>query len=193
MKTIKRTVLVVVFMLGTLVNYANNNDFNNILNAKKVKVVFKDAKEGHQLRVKDQNGIVLYSENVKSEGKLTKVFNFAQLNDGNYTLELEKDFQIIVKSLKIEGNTVTFNKVAEKVIFKPVIRNENNKLMISKISFDEKPLEIALYFNDEIIYSETLKGDSIVNRVYKLDEYLKGDYEVIIKNNGRSYTKKFKF
>ena len=192
MKTIKRTVLVVVFMLGTLVNYANKSDFNNELNAKTIKIVFKETKKGEQLRVKDQNGVVLYSENVKSEGKLTKVFNFNELNDGNYTLELEKQFQIVVKSLKIVNNKVIFNAAAEKVIFKPVVRNENNRLLISKINFDEKPLQVALYFNDEIIYSETLEGDAIVNRVYKLDEKLKGDYKVVIKNNDRSYINNFK-
>jgi hypothetical protein len=192
MKTIKRTVLVVVFMLGTLVNYANKSDFNNELNAKTIKIVFKETKKGEQLRVKDHNGVVLYSENVKSEGKLTKVFNFNELNDGNYTLELEKQFQIVVKSLKIVNNKVIFNAAAEKVIFKPVVRNKNNRLLISKINFDEKPLQVALYFNDEIIYSETLEGDAIVNRVYKLDEKLKGDYKVVIKNNDRSYINNFK-
>ena len=192
MKTIKRTVLVVVFMLGTLVNYANKSDFNNELNAKTIKIVFKETKKGEQLRVKDQNGVVLYSENVKSEGKLTKVFNFNELNDGNYTLELEKQFQIVVKSLKIVNNKVIFNAAAEKVIFKPVVRNKNNRLLISKINFDEKPLQVALYFNDEIIYSETLEVDAIVNRVYKLDEKLKGDYKVVIKNNDRSYINNFK-
>ncbi|MDP5105836.1 MAG: hypothetical protein NWQ31_06670 [Polaribacter sp.] len=47
MKTIKNRVLVVVFMLVTLCNYANNvKDFNEIVNAKKVKVVFDNVKKG---------------------------------------------------------------------------------------------------------------------------------------------------
>lgn len=192
MKTIKRTVLVVVLMFGTLVNYANNTENRNELNAKKVKIVFNGTKKGHQLSVKDNDGVILYTENVKSDGNLTKVFNFDELNDGNYTLELEKDFQIVIKPLKIENNKVIFNKAEEKVIFKPVIRKEHNKLMISKIDFDKKPLEVTLYFNDEIIYSETLEGASIINRVYKLDETVKGDYRVVISNNNRNFVNKFK-
>ena len=191
MKTIKTRVLVVVFMLGTLVNYANNEDFNNVLNTKKVKVVFKGAKKGQELRVKDHNGVVLYSENIVTEGKLSKVFDFSKLSDGDYSLELDKDFEIVIKSLKIKGNTATFNKKEEQVIFKPVVRNESNKVMISKISFDEKPLQVDFYFNNEIIYTDTVKGNSIVNRVYKLDETIKGDYRVVIRNNGRSYINEF--
>ena len=64
--------------------------------------------------------------------------------------------------------------------------------MISKITFDKKPLEIALFFKGEIIYSETIKGGPIVNRIYKLDLKAKGDYKDVIENNGRTYNEIFK-
>ena len=192
MKTIKRNVLVVVFMLGTLVNYANNKELNNILNAKKVKVVFKNVKKGQQLKVKDNNGVVLHSEKITEEGSFSKYFDFSKLNNGNYTLELNKDFQIIIKSIYIKNGNVNFNETSKKVIYKPIIRNEKNRLMISKISFDEQPLEVALYYDNEIIYSETVKGESIVNRVYKLDKSVTGSYRVVVNNNGRNYINEFK-
>ena len=85
-----------------------------------------------------------------------------------------------------------FDKSAEKIIFKPVVRNEKNMVMISKITFDAKPLEVMLYYNNEIIYSEVLKSNTIVNRIYKLDEEVKGNYTIVIRNNGRSYISEFK-
>lgn len=191
MKTIKKTVLVVVFMFGTLVNYANNSELKNVLNANKTKVVFKGAKKGQQLTIKDENGVVLHFENINKAGNLVKFFNFSKLNDGNYTLELEKDFEIVIKTLTVKGDSVTFNEDSKKVIFKPVIRNEENKLMISKIAFDKKPSEIYIYFNDEIIFSETVKGDDILNRVYSLDQDVKGSYTVVLRNNGRSFSNDF--
>lgn len=192
MITIKRQVLVVVFMLATLLNYANNTDSKNVLNTKNVKVVFNEVKKGQQLTIKDIDGVILYTENVDKEGKLIKTFDFSQLLDGSYTLELEKDFQIVVKSIKIEAGKVFLNEASEKVILKPVVRNEDNLLMITKIAFDNEPLDVALYYNNEIIYSDTIEGDTILNRVYKLDEELKGNYKVVIQNNGRSYSNEFK-
>jgi hypothetical protein len=189
MKTIKRRVLVAVFMLGTLVNYANST--NTPVNAKKVKVVFQGAKIGHELTVKDNNGVILHSENILKEGKLVKVFDFSKLENGNYTLELDKDFEIIIKSILVENKLVVFNEDSKKTIFKPIIRNENNKLMISKIAFDKEPLEINIYYNDEIIYTETVNGNTILNRVYRLDKEIQGSYKVIIYNNNRSYTNEF--
>jgi len=193
MRTIKRKVFVAIFMLVTFINFANNNDLNiTLLSADKVKVVFNDAKKGNQLTIKDAKDAILHSEEIKKEGTLIKMFDFSALKNGTYTLELEKDFEIVVKTIKIKNNTVTFLEDAEKLIFKPIIRNENNKLMISKIAFDEEPLQVSIYYNNEIIYSDTLEGGKILNRVYRLDKELKGDYKVVSYNNGRSYINNFK-
>lgn len=193
MKTIKRKVLVAVFMLATFINFANNNDLNTLLSADKVKVVFNDAKKGNTLTIKDANNIILHSEEITKEGTLIKTFNFSALENGMYTLELEKDFQIVVKAIKVKNNTVTFVEDAERLIFKPIVRNNENKLMISKIAFDAEPLKISIYYKNEIIYSETLEGEQILNRVYSLDKEMKGDYKVVSYNNGRSYVNNFKF
>ncbi len=193
MKTIKRKLLVVVLMLGTFVNYANNTELSNVLNAEKVKVVFKGAKKGHQLKIKDDNGIILHLEDVSKRGNFTKFFDFSNLKNGNYTLELEKDFEVIIKSISVDGKKVLFDGEIKEKIFKPVIRTEKNRLMISQIAFDKKPLEVKIYYKNEIIYSETVKGDTIINRIYRLDEEITGDYKVVLRNNGRNYIKEFKF
>ena len=193
MKTNKRLVLVVVFMLGTLFNYANNDkDFNRIVNAKKVRVAFKNVKKGNQLTIKDLKGTQLHSQIVFKEGDLNTFFDLSSLKDGKYTIELNKDYEIIVKALEVKNSKVIFNKNSRKVIFKPVIRNQENVLMISKITFDKEPTQIVLYFENETIYSETVKNESILNRVYKLDRKEEGDYKVIVYNNNRSYIYNFK-
>ena len=193
MKTIKRKLLVVVLMLGTLVNYANNTELNNVLDAKKVKVVFKGAKKGNQLKIKDDSGVILHVEDISKKGNFIKFFDFSNLKDGDYTLELVKDFEVIIKSINLDGKKVVFDEETSEKIFKPVIRNEKNRLMISQIAFDKKPLEVKIYYNNEIIYSETVKGNSIINRIYRLDEVMTGDYKVVLRNNGRNYSKEFKF
>ena len=40
-------------------------------------------------------------------------------------------------------------------------------------------VKISIYYKNEIIYSETLEGDKILNRVYSLDKGLKGEYKVV--------------
>ena len=193
MKTIKRRVLVVVFMLGTLFNYANNEkEFNKTVDAKKVKVVFKDVAKGQLLSVKDKNGFQLHSETVSSQGELIKFFDLSTLNNGVYTIELNKEFKIVIKSLLIKDNNVSFIKDSEKIIFKPVIRNKENLVLISKVNFDKKPVKITLFYNDEVIYSETLKDELMLKRVYRLDKELRGNYTVIVYCDDESYSNEFK-
>lgn len=193
MKTIKRKVLIVSFMLATFINYANNSDLKNTIDAKKVTVVFNDVKKGHQLTMKNEQGVVIHLERVIKKGDLVKTFNFSTLENGNYTLELDKDFQIVIKFLKVKNKTVIFNKNVSKIIFKPFIRNKENIVLISSITFDKKPLEIDIYYDNEIIYSETATSNSLVNRVYRLDKKMKGDYIVIVRNNERMYRNEFKY
>jgi hypothetical protein len=191
MKTMKTKVLAVAFILGAFVNYANSTNLNNVLNAKKVTIEFNDAKKGHLLTIKDKDGTILHSENVIKEGRLVKIFDFSKLENGVYSLELNKDFEIIVKTLEVKNNKVLFNENSKKVVFKPVIRNKKNILMISQIAFDKKPIKVVLFFDDEIIYSETIKSEVILNRVYKLDKEIKGNYKVIVYSNNKSYIQDF--
>ncbi|PQJ77005.1 hypothetical protein [Polaribacter glomeratus] len=193
MKTIKRNVLVVVFMLGTLFNYANNEkDFKTTVDAKKVKVVFKDVKKGQLLTVKDKNGVQLHSETVSIQGELIKFFDVSSLNNGLYTIELNKEYLIIIKSITVKENKVTFIEDSEEIIFKPIIRNEESLVLISKINFDKKPILITLFYEGEEIFSETLKDQEIVKRAYRLDDNLKGNYKVIVYCNAKSYINEFK-
>lgn len=191
MKTTKRKVLVFVFMLAALLNYANDKkNLDTTLDSKKVKVVFKDVKKGHTLTIKDESGDLIHKENIAENGKLIKVYDLTFLKNGNYKIELNKDYQIIVKTFIKTADKVTFKEEGEKVIFKPVIRSDKNLIMLSKISFDKKPLKVTIYYNDSVILSETLTSETIINRVYKLDESKKGDYNIVIHNNKKSYSKK---
>jgi hypothetical protein len=194
MKTNKKVILVVVFMLGTLFNYAANNegDFNKVVNANKVRVAFNNVKKGQLLTVKDNKGLELHSEIVSGSGLLTKVFDLSSLQDGTYTIELNKDFQIIVQTLEVKNNKVIFNKDSKKTIFKPVIRNEDNILLISKSTLDKEAVKVALFFENEMIFSETVNSDADLKRVYKLDDKKEGSYNAVIYKNNRSYTHNFK-
>lgn len=193
MKIIKKEILIVILMLTTFINYANNSDFKKGIDARKVTVVFNNAKKGHQLSMKDDQGVVLHSEKVSEQGSLVKTFDFSELENGNYTLELDKDFEIVIKFLEVKNKTIVFNEDANKVIFKPFIRTEENLVLISSTSFDKKPFKIDIYYNNEIIHSETATSNIILNRVYRLDEKIKGNYTVIVRNNERVYRNEFKY
>ena len=192
MKNLKKC-LVVVMMLGTLMNYANDKkNTTYVVEGKKVKVEFNTVKKGNTLTIRDSHDVVIYSQEIENSGNYSKTFDLSKLIIGDYTAELEKDYEVIIKSFTILEGKVAFKE--EKTIFKPVIRTEKNKVLISKIDFNKEPLKVALYYNGDVIYSETVEDNSkILNRVYRLSEEEKGNYTVVINTNERSYIQNFNF
>lgn len=192
MKTIKRKLVVVVFMLGTVFNYANNTkEDSRLMETTNVKVEFKDVKKGHTLTIKDKQGNILHSENATKKGNLTKVFDLSSLKDGMYSIELHKDFRILVKPSKVASHQVIFEKNLEKVIFKPIIRAKEDLIFISKKAVDKEAVKIIIYYNDNPIHTEVITNALQVNRIYKLDLKEKGSYRAVVYSNKKSYTKNF--
>jgi hypothetical protein len=193
MKSTIKKYLVVVMMLGTLINYANENKNSlNTIDGRRVKVEFKTVKKGHTLSIKDESGIVMYSQEIIKPGNYSQIFDLSKLQKGNYTTELEKDFEITIKSFSVLDGQILFKD--EKTIFKPVIRIKDNLILISKMNFEKEPLKVVLYYNDEIILSEnTTDSSDIINRVYRLSKKIKGNYKVIVKTDNRTYKKDFNF
>ena len=197
MKNLSKKLIIVALIASSFISFGNTKkDANNtisVVNDTKLKVVYNDVKKGHTLSLKTTNGDKIYSEAVKIDGQLVKILDLSELENGTYQIELEKDFSILVNTIKIENNTILFAENNDSVIFKPVVRNDNNLLLISKIAFDSKPLQVNIYFKDEMIYSETIKNEKIINKAYRLQEETKGAYRVVLYNNNRSYIHDFSF
>lgn len=189
--TIKQYLTTVVLILGTFINYANENNTSfDIIDGKKVRFEFKQVKKGHILSIINENGLVIYRQEIKNTGTYSQIFDLSKLEKGKYTTELEKDYEITIRNLTILEGKVYLQD--EKKLFKPVIRIEKNLVLISKITFYEEPIKIVFYYNEEIIYSETVTNvGTVLNSVYKLSKEKKGAYNVAIKSNNRSYTKTF--
>jgi hypothetical protein len=189
MKPIK-TILLVVILLTTVIGYANEKVIDVSLKGITI-LKFSNVKKGHQYKIIDDKGTILFTEKIKRNGTFVKRFDFTALNNGSYILELDKDFEIIITPFIIQSNNVVFLEKNEKVIFKPVVRTENNQLLISHMSLEEQPLKIELYYNGERIFKDQLVGDKILNKIYKLSSQKKGSYYLNMTSGGRSFIKSF--
>ncbi|WP_138432424.1 hypothetical protein [Winogradskyella algicola] len=184
MKTLIKSILVVAVMLGTYTSYASET--------LKDLPTFKFVNEGHNLSVTNDSGEVIFSGRIKHDGNLVRLFDFSQLSNGIYTVEISKDFEIEVVDLQVTNKSVKILNDTQTKIYKPVIRSEEGLLIVSKIGLDTNEMVVELYFEDELIHTENVEGKDVLNRVYKLDNTISGDYTAVIKSNGRVYTKNFK-
>lgn len=189
MKMTIRKIVLVAFMLGTLNSYATGTTL--VEGGNDVKVELVTIKKGQHLSIKNSKGKVLQKKTVETESSLENVFDFASLQNGYYTLEVNKDFQIEVIPFTVVAGNPTFYKKEETTIFKPVVRTENNNVLVSKLEFNAEPLKVTIFYEGEVIYKETVKGENVLQRVYKLKKDVKGSYKVVMKTNDRTYTNEF--
>ncbi|TXD83837.1 hypothetical protein ESY86_07265 [Subsaximicrobium wynnwilliamsii] len=189
MKTVKQ-VLAVVFMLTIVTGYAN--DVKNEPTSSSATFRFLNVKKGHQVSIKNDEGRVIHRETVKRNGDYAKRFDLSDLEDGNYTIELDKDFEIIIKPFKMVSNEVILLSKLQTSIFKPVVRTKKNHLMISKLALNNESLNIELYYNDELIHKDELKGAKILERIYTLSPSEEGIYVLRMSSGDRTFVERFR-
>jgi hypothetical protein len=194
-KEVKTGILMVTMLATMLSNAARPATFEKNVETENTTISINSVKQGQQLIIKDYNGIVLYKELIEKSGVYTKGFDLTALPNGEYYFELDKDIEVQVIPFKVYMNKVEFLKEKETKFFKPIIRFKDDKVLLSRLSFDSKPLEVKIYYDDyssysdyELIHSEKFKDTKIIERVYLLNKQKKGNYKVVIKTEGREYT-----
>ncbi len=192
MKTLFKQILVSTLMLGTVTSYANLKLNEATFYPKELH--FDNVKKGHHFSIKNNSGKTIYTEIVNKAGDYTTNYDLASLTDGLYTVELNKDFEINIKTFAVTSGMLTFIKNTDHTVYKPSFRTEDNKLFISKLNLNEKgPLSIKVYFDNDLIHSESTNNGIIFSRVYALNEDVSGYYAIVLKTTtGRTYKKSFK-
>ena len=191
MKTMKTLMLVVLLGLTTIAN-AETRGMNKSFLAKAVVIDFENVKKGQLLQVIDSEGFIIYSEELASDGNYEKVFNFDALLNGMYTIELEKDFEILVRPFQIKDYAILFDDSKEYRRFKPFISTENSLLKISKLNLESLPVNLRIYYKDELIYSESFKDQLMINKVFRLSSKMKGNYTAKIIGEDKTFVHHFK-
>jgi hypothetical protein len=198
MKKEVKTGILLVTMLATMFSNASKPEMaEKNFKIENTTLSINNVKQGQQLIIKDSNGIVLYKEMIDRSGVYKKGFDLTSLPNGEYYFELDKDTEVQVIPFKVAMNKVEFLKEKETKFFKPVIRFKDNKILLSRLSFNQKPLEVKIYYEDNngyygsdylLLHSEKFKDTKVIERVYELDKFKKGSYKVVVKTEGREFT-----
>lgn len=100
--------------------------------------------------------------------------------------------EIKVITFTIKASIVEFKKDEEYKIFKPVLYLKEDKVYISKFTFDNEVLDIKIFIADshELVLSEKIKtnGDSYgLGKIYNFSKANERNYNIIIKSEGRTF------
>ncbi len=189
-----KKVFLMVALAATVMGYANDKSFFYLKNeANKTVLTLTQVKAGNLVSIKDENGIVLYKELIQQAGIYKKGFDFSNLTDGKYFLELNKDVEIDIVPFSVKGKEISFEDEKTETIFKPVTVLKEDKVFITKLSLEKEALDIKVYYDSsdtnqyELIHSESIKGTKNIERILKISDFEKGNYKIVYRTEGRLF------
>ena len=196
---IKKSIVLVVLFTALLVNASEISSLRNLNDDKTTMLTLLNVKQGNQLFIKDMFGLVLYKESIQKPGEFVKGFDLTSLPDGDYYFELDRDLEIKTIPFKVSLNMVEFNKDLETTIYKPYITKKDYRVFVSKLSLNEQPLKVSIYYDNDdngsfdLIHSETIENTVNIQRVYRLSKNEKGNYRLVLKTEGHTFIEYLKF
>ena len=194
MKRLVKTSLVIVVMFATMVSYANEFPLLTKERTKIVKnITFENVKQGSILIIKDSNEMILYKELIEKSGAYSKGFDLTALPNGNYYFELDKQVEIKVIPFTVKASLVEFKKDEEYKIFKPIVYVRGHYVHVSRMSTVQNPIEIKVYNEDNnLVLSEEFEEDKSLKRLYNFSKVKEGNYNIILKSEGRTFKNSIK-
>jgi hypothetical protein len=195
MKKLTKKIVLVLGLFVSMLSFANGEV--NPMKEKEPKITsmsFKKVKLGSKLSIKDRDGIVLYKESIVKSGDYSKGFDLTTLPNGDYYFELDTEFEIVIIPFNVVSNQVVFKKEEKSIIFKPYIRVKDDMVFVSRVSYEESPIEYSIYYADnyDLVLSEKIDPKVHLKKIYDFSTAKKGNYLFVFKSNGRKFTKTVK-
>ena len=197
--TYLKMILLVVLLNTPLLSFANENSILISYNEDKfVELTLNNVKSGNLLVIKDLKDVKLYEYKISNTGRIKKEFDLSTLPIGYYNIELNKDMERIVYPFQISKRRAVFIENNIINVYKPMTRIKNERILISQLSLDMSPLEVKIFIetNDDnvffdLVHSETVEGKKQINLVYKLPNYEKGKFKVLLISKGQKFVSYF--
>ncbi len=195
MKKLTKKSVLVLGLFASMFTFAHGEV--NPIKEKEPKVTsmsFKKVEQGSKLSIKDGDGIVLYKESIVKTGDYSKGFDLTTLPNGDYYFELDSELKIVIIPFNVVSNQAVFKKEEKSTIFKPYIRVKDDMVFVSRVSYEESPMEFNIYYaeNYDFVLSEKIENQAHLRKIYDFSEAKKGSYLFVFKSNGRKFTKTIK-
>lgn len=189
----KKTIAVLLVM-GAMFSgykvYANGNNNSPSVNpAKNMQVSFDNVNADSKLYIKDSEGHILYSENILSEGKYNRGFDVSAFPSSDYYFEVDKEAFISIYPFTVVDDFVEFHEERVSSIVKPVLILENSRVKLMRNLDEDQSINVEIYYEGRnLVYSETIKNDGMIGKVFDFSGSASGEYLFSINYENRNHS-----
>ena len=149
--------------------------------------IYNDNAALFELSIVAQNGeVVYYKQSTKLLNSYQKVFDFTQLQNGDYTLTLKVNDTSLSKDFQVASTGIYVGD--SKLRFDPYFDYSNDVLKLSYLNFDGENFTLNIYDENGLIYSSKLGKDFNLTNGYDLSKLSNGNYDVVLSSMKKEYT-----
>ncbi len=195
MKTIKSfskvTMLIAFVAFANTLMAAGNLKVNILpLTADKAVVAISNTDATNfKISIENNNGETVYYKETNADTKdYRKIFDFSDLDRGNYKLSVSANGSTTERSFKIENKNISVG--SEKSLIDPYFAYNDGVLKLSYLNFPEENLSLNLYDGNDLVYSKELGNKFNVIEGFNLAKLSKGNYSVVLSGESKNYSYK---
>jgi hypothetical protein len=193
MKTISKLTMLFAFVAFANTLMAGGNLKVNIvpLNSEKAVVAISTTDAANlQISIENENGEKVYYKEADAENSdYKKVFDFSNLEAGDYKLSVSTNGLTTERQFSIDKDNIEVGK--EKYLMEPYFSYKDGALKFSYLNFPEENVNLNLYTNSDLVYSKSIGNKFNILEGYDLSKLDKGTYTVVLSSWSGVYSYDF--
>ncbi|WP_163324940.1 hypothetical protein [Draconibacterium mangrovi] len=140
-----------------------------------------------ELSIQSEDGeLVYYKQTTKPLTSYQKIYDFKNLENGNYTMDLRVNDTRLIRDIQVASNGIFVGE--SKLRIDPYFAFADGILKLSYLNFDEERLSINIYDENGLVYKSDLGKEFNVASGYDLSALRNGKYEVVLSSYNNEFT-----
>lgn len=193
MKTIKsfsKVTMLLAFVAFANTLMAAGNLKLNILpltSEKAVVAISNNEAANFRIVIENNKGEKVYYKEVNSDSKdYRKIFDFSELEKGDYKMTVNIGGSKAERSFKIDNDNIAVGK--EQSVTEPYFGFKDGILKVSYLNFPEENLSLNFYQNNDLVYSKEIGKTFNVIEGFDLSKLEKGNYSVVLSSENNTFS-----
>lgn len=138
----------------------------------------------------DNKQIVYYKRSKKAISSFNKIFDVKHLDNGVYAMQVEINGVALSRNLEITSDRIYVSQ--PKKYTKPHFIQQNNRLIISHLNFENENYRLNIYDGEGLIYKANLVNKSPMHSGFDLSKLKPGNYHIELNSGNKHYAYSFK-
>ena len=189
-KTLSKLTMLFAFVAFANTLMAGGNLKVNILpltSEKAVVAISTTDAANLQISIENEKGEKVYYKTTDADSKdFRKIFDFSNLEKGNYKLSVSTNGLTSERTFSIDNENIAVGK--EKSLIEPYFAFKDGVLKMSYLNFPEENLNLNFYTDNALVYSKEIGDKFNVIEGFDLSKLEKGNYSVVLSTDSKSYT-----